>query len=413
MSKNSIGQFIAALRKANGMTQQDIADRLNVSNKAVSRWERDECAPDLTLIPALAEMFGVTCDELLRGERISRDAADSEEKAEKQKSKSERQFRAMVRRRERKYSAQTLISVGITIVGLIAAMIANLGFLRALIAFCIATAFIVASEICQIIFASNARIVYDEDDDAHADAVDLTNTRITKKAVVVTIFNAAVFAFCLPLFTTYAYIGFPLKVWLLIGLPAAAVVIFILSIVYSLFVKPRFIASGMIALDPDESARTEKNRRTLLKVTAVALAIALLLGLAEILIPTLSLDYRLSEKLVFDTCGELKEYMEKNYNDLVAELEKDGIYGLPERVDETIRNSKGEVICEFYRSDIDIFSIQYSESDDRMPATVITEQAHDRARSTVSAIRECIYLLMAVDVSAAALIYVIKRQKRR
>ena len=71
MEKKSIGTFLAALRKANGMTQQDVADRLNVSNKAVSRWERNECAPDLSLIPALAEMFGVTCDELLKGERIS------------------------------------------------------------------------------------------------------------------------------------------------------------------------------------------------------------------------------------------------------------------------------------------------------------------------------------------------------
>ena len=48
--------FFAALRKANGLTQQDVADRLNVSNKAVSRWERDECAPDISLIPAIAEM---------------------------------------------------------------------------------------------------------------------------------------------------------------------------------------------------------------------------------------------------------------------------------------------------------------------------------------------------------------------
>lgn len=76
MAKNSIGQFIAALRKANGMTQQNVADRLNVSNKAVSRWERDECAPDLSVIPALAEMFGVTCDELLKGERNRESDAD-------------------------------------------------------------------------------------------------------------------------------------------------------------------------------------------------------------------------------------------------------------------------------------------------------------------------------------------------
>ena len=66
MAKNTIGQFLAALRKANGMTQQEVADRLNVSNKAVSRWERDECAPDLSLIPALAELFDVTCDDVMR-----------------------------------------------------------------------------------------------------------------------------------------------------------------------------------------------------------------------------------------------------------------------------------------------------------------------------------------------------------
>ena len=72
MEKKTMGEFISVLRKANGLTQQEVADRLNVSNKAVSRWERDECAPDITLIPALAEMFQVTCDELLKGERINK-----------------------------------------------------------------------------------------------------------------------------------------------------------------------------------------------------------------------------------------------------------------------------------------------------------------------------------------------------
>ena len=67
LNNKFIGQFIAILRKAKGMTQQDVADRLNVYNKAVSHWEHNVCAPDITLIPALAEMFGVTCDELLRG----------------------------------------------------------------------------------------------------------------------------------------------------------------------------------------------------------------------------------------------------------------------------------------------------------------------------------------------------------
>ena len=69
MEKKTLGSFLSALRRAQGLTQQDVADRLAVSNKAVSRWERDEAMPDITLLPAIADLFGVTVDELLRGER--------------------------------------------------------------------------------------------------------------------------------------------------------------------------------------------------------------------------------------------------------------------------------------------------------------------------------------------------------
>ena len=71
MEQKTIGKFITALRKANGMTQKDLAEKLNVSDKTVSRWERDEGDPDLAMIPVIAEIFEVTCDELLRGERKS------------------------------------------------------------------------------------------------------------------------------------------------------------------------------------------------------------------------------------------------------------------------------------------------------------------------------------------------------
>ena len=57
MEKKTIGGFIAALRKANGMTQKELAEQLNVSDKTVSRWERDDGAPDLATIPAIAEIF--------------------------------------------------------------------------------------------------------------------------------------------------------------------------------------------------------------------------------------------------------------------------------------------------------------------------------------------------------------------
>ena len=69
MTNKSIGNFLSELRKEKGLTQKEIADYLNVSDKAVSHWECDKYSPDLSVIPVLADFFGVTCDEILRGER--------------------------------------------------------------------------------------------------------------------------------------------------------------------------------------------------------------------------------------------------------------------------------------------------------------------------------------------------------
>lgn len=69
MEMNLLGDRIAALRKARGMTQKELAESLHISDKSVSRWERGETAPDLSLLPALAEHLNVTLDELLSGRK--------------------------------------------------------------------------------------------------------------------------------------------------------------------------------------------------------------------------------------------------------------------------------------------------------------------------------------------------------
>ena len=115
MEKKTIGKFISALRKANGMTQKELGEKLFVSDKTVSRWERDESTPELSLIPSIAEIFGITTDELLRGERTNpeRGGTESEENALKQKAKSDRQFKLMLDRKKRRYNNLTLIAVGL------------------------------------------------------------------------------------------------------------------------------------------------------------------------------------------------------------------------------------------------------------------------------------------------------------
>ena len=163
MEKKTIGKFIAVLRKANGMTQKELGDRLYVSDKTVSRWERDECTPELALIPVIAEIFGITTDELLRGERntpkgeetVSESAAET---AAYQKKKSDRQWKSLLYRRMTTYQNLTYLSVGLPIVGLLGAAIANLALTRGLVGFCIAAAFVLASVICQLCFASNAKM---------------------------------------------------------------------------------------------------------------------------------------------------------------------------------------------------------------------------------------------------------------
>ena len=63
------GSFIASLRREKGMTQKELASLLGVSDKAVSKWERGESYPEVTLFPALGAVLGVTVDELMAGER--------------------------------------------------------------------------------------------------------------------------------------------------------------------------------------------------------------------------------------------------------------------------------------------------------------------------------------------------------
>ena len=65
MAGKPMGEMISTLRREKGMTQKELADKLNITDKAVSKWERDITYPDTQTIPKLADIFGVSVDDLL------------------------------------------------------------------------------------------------------------------------------------------------------------------------------------------------------------------------------------------------------------------------------------------------------------------------------------------------------------
>ena len=132
MERKSIGTLIAALRRANGLTQKQLADQLGVSDKAVSRWERDESLPDLTLLPVIADLFHITVDELLRGERRAQADGAAEAQANADHERLKRQTRRVLNAAFGRAHGRMLIGLGCGFAGLLTAMICNFAVMRAL-----------------------------------------------------------------------------------------------------------------------------------------------------------------------------------------------------------------------------------------------------------------------------------------
>ncbi len=73
MNQESIGKFIMELRREKGLTQMELADKLGVTDKAVSKWENGRCMPDLSLIKPLCDILDISINELLSGKRLTKE----------------------------------------------------------------------------------------------------------------------------------------------------------------------------------------------------------------------------------------------------------------------------------------------------------------------------------------------------
>lgn len=81
MEKKTFGIMIAERRKASGMTQAELAEKMGITDKAVSKWERDISYPDISTLPHLAEVLGVSIDELMTCRTSSSEEMKSRDKS--------------------------------------------------------------------------------------------------------------------------------------------------------------------------------------------------------------------------------------------------------------------------------------------------------------------------------------------
>ena len=426
MEKMTIGKFIAALRRAHGMTQKELGERLYVSDKTVSRWERDECTPELNLIPAIAEIFSVTSDELLRGQRRT-DAADAPDGAARLKSKSDKQWRSLLQRRTTAFQNRALIARGIALVGLIAAAICDLCFTRALLGFCLGLVFLLGAGIAQLCFASSYRLHADEDEPERHGDIAAFNHAVTAATVSVFTLIGALLAFLLPLLLVDAYYGLATGSWLLLGFLTAAVALVAGHIVYLLLIRPTLTRRGL--LTETDSERAEQEKRLLKKFAKIAAGIAaacLVLAFAAQAIGTT--PYAAPEE--FTSWAEFEDFM---YDRAILQRQEEwegftvvplpGGYQVMDGEDaltghtvfdtETVTDKAGNVLAA-YPADTGVSRISFSfhKSEDGLPVRVWTQTALRAGYQRQQAVCTVLYLAAGAAWVVCAIGYLRRRRQR-
>lgn len=436
MEKKTIGGLIAALRKANGMTQKELAERLNVSDKTVSRWERDDGAPDLSVIPAIAEIFGVTCDELLRGQRRS-----PVERAEPQEDtqstlKGEQQKKLLMKSSLAQYQSRTYITMGISLVGLNGALICNLAFLRAVLGFFVGTIFYGIALVCQAIFLNQA---FQAVADAEVEETALSGYKrkvisLAEKSIGLT---AAFLGFTFPMMLMDAYVGLTVGSLLALGGLGTAVSLAVYAVAV-FFVNGSLLQKGVYSMPGKEGERYHHNRKLKKKfgkLFVVLLSASLLFHAFgfEILWSTHALSGFYG--ITFHDYESFVEFMEQDipgnaydsgYGTVAMAPVAESQEGEPvyydrygnqiteeEALTRTIEDADGNVVCSYVQRNQAVSSIRYSRASDGtvLPIQVITMDHFYTASNLSGIINGAYCFLYPLELIALVLVYFKKRMQ--
>lgn len=431
MEKKTIGSFIAILRRANGLTQKELADKLGISDKAVSRWERDETAPDISLLPALAEILGVTTDELLRGERSTESLA-----AARISEKSEKQMKALLKNTRTKLYTRTLICILIAIGGLFAAMICNSVFYRMLLGFIVACVFSATSVVLEMIFSYLSRNSIN-DEDIGIDAIAETRKYIIKKETLVFYINAVVLAFCLPLVIAGEnYAGVDISSWFVLGGIFALVAAGICALA-NILVDIHAEKNGIY----DVAKVNEKRRKRArifgipaLSLCKVFVPIFLVVLVVQIFCMSCFDTYYFMEKsggTEWNDTEEFLEYIETPVESSYFQTSYKGV-GVSTMITEVVAipsdgdkeyqyprtvllDKNGYVMFEFEYRNQNVYQVISSDSEDGLPIITYTYDDYYAARSkaaTIPAVATIIYIVMAGAFTALYIIKTVKTFKK-
>ncbi|MBO5196068.1 MAG: helix-turn-helix transcriptional regulator [Clostridia bacterium] len=409
MERKSIGSFIAVLRKANGLTQRELADKLGISDKAVSRWERDETAPDLSLIPAIAEIFGVTSDELLRGERAGEKSAFPEKQAEK----TEKQIKALLKKVRTKFFTKSLICILISLVGLFSAMICNCAFYKKDLGFIVALIFLATSLVLGIIFTY---LSYASIDDAEQESRELAATRryIIKKAFLIICFNVCVLAFCLPLAIFDLQLVIDIhnvfirtEYWIFYG---TLCVLFALLLCFFANIIVDRVAQEKGIYSTDESilqARKKNFRvfaRPALSLGKIFVPVILVTIIAHIIcLSTFTVEFFLKDKgTQWHSIESFVEYMETTTTDEYPAYAYNTRY---------LYNNYGELVCSYKPCNQSVYDIKTSNTPDNLPIITYSHEEYWDARDLAVGINACFVIAYIIEGVTLVTLYTVKTVK--
>ena len=421
MEAKTMGSFLAALRKAAGMTQRELAEQLHVSDKAVSRWERDECAPDLALIPVIAEIFSVTCDELLRGGRDRGDQTGDPAKADKQ-----RQW--ILRKTRSKFISHTLLALLGPALGAVAAAGAVLGFLRAVLGFWLGAAGCLVGAVVQLVLWNGA--VLSLSDDRAGDEAGLCRYELLRRTEGALLICAGVLAALLPLngYTSltmlYLFQGqLPTPYWPQAAAAGGGTVL--LGLLLCRALNPILARRAPVSLPPETAKETVRRVRARSRVAwtlAAALsATALVHGAVTLIWPTAALI----NGAVCDTADEFRAVMSTNVPAPEVDFTNQELMALTQQRSENqsiqfrseegrgqIRNRDQETVISYSRLNQSVVFLRYTPQDgDQFPAVEVVTAADAQSALDRSALRQTCFLALYVLEAAAALVWALCRRR--